>query len=246
MTIIPAIDLRGGRCVRLLRGDFARETSYSDDPPSVARRFGALDVSDLHIVDLDGARTGTQHNASVIRDIVAATTLNLQLGGGIRDTDSLERWFAAGVRRCVIGSLAVQDPATVRRWLRDFGADRIVLALDVTMSGDGAPLLATNGWARTSATDLWTCLDAYTDTGLQHVLCTDIDRDGTLSGPNVDLYRRILERYPRLQLQASGGVRDIEDLSVLAATGVPAAIAGRALLDGRISSTEVAAFQRSA
>jgi phosphoribosylformimino-5-aminoimidazole carboxamide ribotide isomerase len=246
MKIIPAIDLRGGNCVRLLRGDFARETRYSDPPLSVARRFAAYEVGDLHIVDLDGARTGTQQNADAVRAIARETSLDVQLGGGIRETDTLQRWFATGVHRCVVGSMAVNEPATVTRWLHDFGSDRIVLALDVRFGADGTPLLATEGWTRIAPVDLWSCLDIYSRAGLRHALCTDIERDGALAGPNVDLYRRIHERYPLLQIQASGGIRDVEDLKSLATAGVPAAIVGRALLDGRINSMDVSLFRQSA
>ncbi|HEX5786661.1 MAG TPA: 1-(5-phosphoribosyl)-5-[(5-phosphoribosylamino)methylideneamino]imidazole-4-carboxamide isomerase [Woeseiaceae bacterium] len=246
MRIIPAIDLRGGRCVRLEQGDFARETVYSDDPLAVARRFGALAVSELHVVDLDGARTGTQANTDVIRDIVAGTPLEIQLGGGIRSAERLEHWFATGVRRCVLGSLAVTAPEQVRRWLCVYGGDRIVLALDVSLRADGEPMLATDGWTRTTETSLWECLDGYLEAGLRHVLCTDISRDGALAGPNVELYQRVLARYAGLKLQASGGVRHAEDLRSLARAGVPAAITGRALLDGRIAATEVASFRPSA
>lgn len=246
LRVIPAIDLRGGRCVRLYQGDFARETAYSDDPVAVARRFGTFDVTDLHVVDLDGARTGTQANVTAIREITGATALDVQLGGGIRDAAVLHQWFDAGVRRCVIGSLAVTAPDRVAGWLQDFGPDRIVLALDVTLGNDGAPMLAIHGWTRTTGTVLWHLIESYLETGLRHVLCTDIGRDGALGGPNVDLYRQILERYPGVQLQASGGVRDAADLRALEQAGVPAAVTGRALLDGRISATEVASFQRSA
>jgi phosphoribosylformimino-5-aminoimidazole carboxamide ribotide isomerase len=246
MKIIPAIDLRGGNCVRLLRGDFARETSYSDQPLLVARRFAAFEVGDLHVVDLDGARTGTQHNSDAVRAIALETALDVQLGGGIRDSDTLQRWFATGVRRCVVGSMAINEPAKVTRWLDEFGADRIVLALDVRLDADGTPLLATDGWTHTTKMDVWSCLEIYQTAGLRHALCTDIERDGALAGPNVDLYRRILDRYPRLQLQASGGIRNIHDLKSLEAAGVPAAIIGRALLDGRISGKEVSRFRQSA
>ncbi len=246
MRVIPAIDLRGGRCVRLLQGDFDRETEYSNDPLSVARRFGDFAVTDLHVVDLDGARTGNPANTGVIRQIAGDSVLDIQLGGGIREHAALEHWYEAGVRRCVLGSLAVSHPERVLDWLRHFGGDRIVLALDVILRDDGTPMLATDGWTRTSEADLWTCIERYLDGGLRHVLCTDIDRDGAMRGPNIDLYRAILDRYPDLLLQASGGVRDAADLRALAAAGIPAAITGRAVLEGRISAAEVGSFRQSA
>lgn len=246
MRVIPAIDLRAGRCVRLFQGDFERETHYSDDPLAIARRFGTFDVSDLHVVDLDGARTGAPVNTAVIRQIAADTALDIQLGGGLRERQVLEHWYEAGVRRCVLGSLAVSDPVRVAEWLRHFGGDRIVLALDVLPGGDGTPMLAVDGWTRTTETTLWDCIDHYLGAGLQHVLCTDIERDGAMRGPNVELYRRILDRYPALCLQASGGVRNATDLRALDAAGLPAAITGRALLEGHISAAEVESFRQSA
>lgn len=246
MKIIPAIDIKGGKCVRLLQGRFDAVTHYSDDPADVARRFAVLNVRDLHVVDLDGARTGLQENTQVIRSIASATSFDIQLGGGLRQHKSLEHWFDAGVRRCVVGSLAVQQAPRVLEWLDEFGADRIVLALDVTIGDDGAPYLATHGWTRTTRTTLWDCLERYLGAGLKHVLCTDISRDGALAGPNVSLYREILQRYPSLQLQASGGIRHAADLRELQMNGLPAAISGRALLDGAISADEVASFRQSA
>lgn len=246
MRVIPAIDLRGGRCVRLLQGDFDRETEYSNDPIAVARHFGDFAVSDLHVVDLDGARTGTPGNSVIIRKIAGDSTLDIQIGGGIRERAVLEHWYEAGAHRCVLGSLAVSQPERVLDWLREFGGDRIVLALDVVLRNDGTPMLATDGWTRTSQADLWSCIDRYLDGGLRHVLCTDIERDGAMRGPNLGLYLAILDRYPGLHLQASGGVRDAADLRALAAAGVPAAITGRALLEGRISAAEVGTFRQNA
>lgn len=246
MKIIPAIDIQGGKCVRLLKGRFDHVTHYSDDPAEVARRFATLDVQNLHVVDLDGARTGLQVNTDAIRAIAAATSFEIQVGGGLRRREALEHWYGAGVRRCVIGSLAVQQPTRVREWLDEFGGDRIVLALDVAIDADRRPMLATDGWTRTSGTTLWDCLDDYTGNGLEHVLCTDISRDGAMAGPNIDLYCEILQRYPMLMLQASGGIRHIADLRALAANGIPAAISGRAMLDGAITADEVASFRQSA
>jgi phosphoribosylformimino-5-aminoimidazole carboxamide ribotide isomerase len=232
--------------VRLFQGDFERETRYSEDPLAIARHFGGFKVRDLHVVDLDGARTGAPANAAVIRQIAADAALDIQLGGGLRERERLERWYEAGVSRCVLGSLAVTDPARVSEWLRHFGGDRIVLALDVLTGDDGRPMLAIDGWTRTTQTVLWDCIDHYLDAGLRHVLCTDISRDGAMRGPNLALYRDILGRYPALCLQASGGVRDAADLRALETAGVPAAVTGRALLEGRISAAEVGSFRQSA
>ncbi len=246
MRVIPAIDLTDGKCVRLFQGDFEQTTEYSNDPLAIANQFAELKTRDLHIVDLDGARTGAATNRDMIAKIAANSTSAVQVGGGIRDTRSLLDWLDRGIDRCVVGSLAVSEPATVIEWFDEFGAGRIVLALDVSISDSGLPYVATHGWQNTSRTTLWECIDRYLDSGLQHVLCTDISRDGALAGPNIDLYGEIINRYPGLQLQASGGVRDAADLQALRDHGIPAAITGRALLDGRITPAEVASFQQSA
>lgn len=245
MNVIPAIDIRDGRCVRLLKGDFDRETAYSDDPAGVAQRFAQSGCTDLHVVDLDGARSGTQKNRHKIAQIAEATSFAVQLGGGIRDLQTVRSWLADGVRRCVLGSVAVTAPHDVRQWLDEVGAERLVLALDVRIVKD-QPYLATHGWTRTTESDLWSCIDTYAEAGLRHVLCTDIDRDGAMAGPNIDLYRDFVVRYPDIELQASGGVRDLHDLSALRDAGVPAAITGRALLDGRIGTEDLAAWLRDA
>lgn len=244
MRIIPAIDLHEGKCVRLLKGDFDAVTEYSADPAAVAREFSALAVEDLHIVDLDGARTGLQSNRHTVRAIAAESGLCIQLGGGIRSRDDVAAWLDAGVSRCVVGSVAIEAPQTVAAWLAEFGPDAIVLALDVRLDVSGEPILTSRGWTEDAGTRLWDCLDACP--AARHVLCTDVSRDGALSGPNFELYVEILNRYPSLQLQASGGVRDIDDLELLRELGVPAAITGRALLDGRITAEEVASFPQSA
>ncbi len=246
MKVIPAIDLQDGMCVRLFQGDFSQITEYSDNPAAIARQFAELRATDLHIVDLDGARLGTQQNRSIISTIASESPLAIQLGGGIRTRDTASDWFDAGVSRCVIGSLAVTDPATVRTWMTEFGADRLVLALDVNIDDSGTAFITTHGWTRASGTALFDCIDDYAKAGLQHVLCTDVSRDGAMAGPNFELYSSILARYPDLQLQASGGVRNVDDLNELRRIGVPAAITGRALLEGEISPAEVASFQQNA
>ncbi len=247
MNVIPAIDLRGGRCVRLLQGEFDKETEYHSDPAAIAglaRDYGELGVKHLHLVDLDGARGDGQVNRALVAAMTTESALEVQLGGGIRDQQTLTSWFDTGVGRCVIGSLAVTEPNTVSTWLQTFGPERIVLALDVRIDPAGEPWVTTHGWQETSTTSLQDCIDTYKPVGLRHVLCTDVSRDGAMSGPNLDLYAGIVRRNPDIQLQASGGVRNLADLEALRATGSAAAITGRALLDGSLTATEVASFQR--
>jgi len=246
MNIIPAIDLKDGNCVRLLKGDFEKTTEYSRDPAAIGRRFSALAVENLHIVDLDGARSGTQQNAEIVRAIAGESGLKVQLGGGIRTRDDVALWLANDVTRCVVGSTAINDPERVKQWIAEFGSDAVVLALDVRLDEAGTPRLTTHGWTKDSGTSLWDCLDSYADAGAVHVLCTDVDRDGAMTGPNFALYAEILQRYHSLQLQASGGVRNIDDLEMLREIGLPAAITGRALLDGEITEAEVTTFQQNA
>jgi phosphoribosylformimino-5-aminoimidazole carboxamide ribotide isomerase len=245
MRIIPAIDLKDGKCVRLFQGDFDKTTEYSSNPAEIGKRFSALDVDDLHIVDLDGARSGTQRNQAIVSALAAQSDFDVQLGGGIRGHDDVARWLDAGVTRCVLGSIAIYEPDVVIGWLDEFGADHIVLALDVRLEADGIPVLTARGWTEESGITLWDALDRYAAAGARHILCTDVARDGAMEGPNFSLYGRILERYSDLQLQASGGVRDIDDLEMLRKLGVPAAITGRALLDSKITQEEVASFRQS-
>ncbi len=245
MNVIPAIDIKDGKCVRLYQGDFDKSTEYSSDPTGIARQFASLAASDLHIVDLDGARSGTQHNREVVAAIASSSRLVVQVGGGIRDATTVAHWLDAGVDRCVIGSLAITEPDTVKAWLTRFGKQRIVLALDVKIDKRNEPIVTTHGWTRNSEATLFECIDDFMYAGLQHVLCTDVSRDGAMTGPNFDLYMSIVERYPDLKLQASGGVRHIGDLEQLRRISVPAAISGRALLDGKISVEEMQAFQRN-
>jgi phosphoribosylformimino-5-aminoimidazole carboxamide ribotide isomerase len=242
MRIIPAIDIRQGRSVRLWQGDYTKETVYSDNPLEIAAGFQQLGFTSLHVVDLDGAKSGIQSNAAIVHEIASGTELSIQLGGGIREAATIRDWLQAGVDRCVIGSLAAEDPVKVWSWIREFGAARIVLALDVRLADDGLPWLSTHGWTRAANITLWQCLDDFLPGGMTQVLCTDISRDGALNGPNLSLYREIVRRYPAINLQASGGVRHAADLTALRDTGVRAAITGRALLDGRIAKQEIDQF----
>ena len=241
MELIPAIDIRDGRCVRLLKGDFDRETRYDVDPVALARMYRDLGARWLHVVDLDGAATGEPANLALVDKIRAACDLRVQFGGGIRDRSNLERALAV-VDRVVIGSLAVTAPEQVAAWLTELGAERLTLALDVRIDRDGVAFIATHGWTRASGLTLDQAVQQYRIAGLRHVLCTDIDRDGALTGPNVELYGNCVKRWPALALQASGGIRDLQDLTALAATGVAAAISGKALLEGRLTPAEIRTF----
>ncbi len=245
MQLIPAIDLRGGRVVRLLQGRFDAETVYADDPMSVLDTYAGLGARLVHVVDLDGARAGAQGNAAAIAGLAASGRAALQVGGGVRDRATVKRLLDAGVARVVVGSAAVSEPAEVASWLQDFGTDGIVLAFDVRLDDGGVPRLATHGWERQTALSLWDAVGRFEPHGLRHVLCTDVARDGALSGPNQALYQDALRRFPAVRWQASGGIRDVGDLRALATTGVAGAVSGRALLEGRMQTEELAPFLRS-
>jgi phosphoribosylformimino-5-aminoimidazole carboxamide ribotide isomerase len=225
----------------LLQGDFARETRYAVDPVELGVRYRELGARWLHVVDLDGAKQGKPVNLALVRRIRERGGLSVQFGGGIRDRFSLEQALAVA-DRVVIGSLAVTEPDVVGAWLEEFGAERVALALDVRVGADRIAAIATHGWTRASDATLASTVEMYRPAGLQHVLCTDIDRDGALGGPNVALYADCARRWPAIEFQASGGVRDAADLDALAATRVAAAISGRALLDGRINDAEIRRF----
>ena len=246
MLLIPAIDLRGGRCVRLYQGDFGAETRYEYSPRELLDKYRALGASWVHVVDLDGARDGVLANREVILDLAAQRAPKLQVGGGIRSAQIIEDLISSGVERVVIGSAAVERPDEAMEWTSRFGADRICLALDVRHDANGVPHVHTRGWKSGTAISLWKALQRYPDAAVRHVLCTDIERDGALTGPNLDLYRAAVRCFPRIAWQASGGVRDANDLSALARIGAAAAVSGKALLEERIRPEELRRFLRDA
>jgi len=233
--LYPAIDVRDGRVVRLRQGDYAQETRYADDPLVIAQRYAQAGVAWLHLVDLDAARAGGYTLAPLLASIKATTGLRVQTGGGIRSDADVDRLLAAGADRVVVGSLAVREPGRVLEWLQRCGAQRITVALDARLSADGAWQLPTHGWTADSGIELDALLQRYAEQGLRHLLCTDIDRDGMLTGPNLELYARITALCPGVQLQASGGMRDIADILAARGAGCAGAVLGKALLDGRLT-----------
>jgi phosphoribosylformimino-5-aminoimidazole carboxamide ribotide isomerase len=242
MLLIPAIDLRGGRCVRLYQGDFNAETRYEAQPQELLRRYQEFGASWLHVVDLDGAKEGTLANRAIIVALASQGSIRLQVGGGVRSAAVIEDLLSHGVQRVVVGSAAVEQPALVSGWLKQFGAERICIAFDVRLNASEEPIVRTRGWTEDSQLSLWVALEPYLAVGLRHVLCTDIERDGAMTGPNVELYRSAVERFPQLEWQASGGVRDATDLAALARIGAAAAVSGKALLEQRISTEELRPF----
>ena len=241
IRLYPAIDVREGRVVRLAQGDYARETRYPADPLAQAMAYADAGVDALHLVDLDAAREGGYTLLPLLRAIAEDGRLQVQTGGGVRGDDDVLRILDAGAARVVVGSLAVKETARVAGWLQQFGAERIVVALDTRCDDDGVWRLPVHGWTETASETLDELLRRYADGGLQHVLCTDIDRDGMLSGPNIELYRGVCAMHPALQLQASGGVRDVADVIASREAGCGGAVLGKALLEGRLSLPEALA-----
>lgn len=240
-TAYPAIDVRDGHVVRLLQGDYDRETRYADDPFAVAMRYADAGAQWLHLVDLDAARAGGYTLAPLLRRIADDGRLRVQTGGGVRDEDAVAAMLDAGASRVVIGSLAVREPECVVAWLARFGAERLTIALDTRRDDGGVWRLPVHGWTEHAARDLDACLDLYRDAGARHLLCTDIARDGMLQGPNLDLYRTILARGDGFALQASGGMRDVADVIAARDAGCAGAVLGKALLEGRMTVAEALA-----
>ena len=245
LEVIPAIDLLDGCVVRLLKGDYDQVTQYVRDPLELAREYADTGCERLHVVDLDGARSGQQTNLPIIEKL-AKLEVEVQVGGGIRDLASLKRLLDAGARRGVIGSVAVKQPELVDEWMDEMGADRVILAMDVRLNADGEPEVLTDGWTEGSGKQLWPLLDRYLARGAIEFLCTDIAKDGTLAGPNIALYQTCAERYPGAQFIASGGVSSAADLEALESTGVHRVVTGKALLDGRLTLKEIERFSRAA
>jgi phosphoribosylformimino-5-aminoimidazole carboxamide ribotide isomerase len=237
-NLIPAIDIRGGRVVRLAQGDYARQTDFDADPVALAAAFAGAGARWLHVVDLDAARSGGWSLGPLVRAIRARTQLRIQTGGGVRGEHDFAAILEAGAERVVVGTLAVREPMRVADWLAREGGDRLVLALDARQGEDGRWRVPVAGWTAESGATLEGLLQHYAGLGLRHALCTDIARDGMLSGFNLDLYRWIAGRWPRVQVQASGGVRGLGDIEGAREAGAAAAILGRALLEGRFDLRE--------
>ncbi len=240
-TLLPAIDIRAGRVVRLAQGDYQRQTGYDLDPLELARSYREQGARWLHLVDLDAARLGGYSQQILLARLQSETGLRIQTGGGVRSIGEIESLLAGGASRVVIGTLAVREPETVSGWLKRFGPERITLALDVRRDGNGAWRLPVSGWTADSALRFDQLLERYVKAGLRHLLCTDIQRDGMLSGFNLELYRGLASAWPTLQVQASGGVRGIEDIRAAREAGAAAAILGRALIEQQFDLPEALA-----
>lgn len=229
IELIPAIDLIEGKCVRLSQGDYDTKKVYGD-PVEMARMMEEKGVRRLHLVDLDGAKSRHVVNEKVLREICQATGLTVDFGGGIKTQDDLDKVFDAGAAMATAGSIAVTSPTTVYSWIEKYGAERIVLGADVR---EGK--ISINGWKEDSVIELMPFLEDYIQRGIRNVLCTDISKDGMLQGPNIGLYRDIMQHFPECHLIASGGVSCEEDIRALEEAGIPAVVFGKAIYEGRIN-----------
>ena len=234
IELIPAIDIINCQCVRLTKGDYDQKTVYRDSPAEVAQEFESFGFKRLHVVDLDGAKSKHIVNTDVLRQIVLQTHLCVDFGGGIKTDDDIETAFANGAEMVTVGSIAVTNPDLFISWLQIYGADRLILGADVRNGK-----ISINGWKEDSTEDLLPFLKKYIDAGVKNVLCTEISKDGTLQGPAIDLYKRVMQEYPDLHLIASGGVSSIDDIRALDAAGIPAVVFGKAIYEGKIDLHEL-------
>ncbi|HYG18357.1 MAG TPA: 1-(5-phosphoribosyl)-5-[(5-phosphoribosylamino)methylideneamino]imidazole-4-carboxamide isomerase [Ohtaekwangia sp.] len=234
MKIIPAIDIIDGKCVRLTQGDYARKKIYNEHPVDVAKSFEDAGIAYLHLVDLDGAKAGRVVNWKVAEAIATQTRLKLDFGGGIKTREDVQKLLDLGVEQVNIGSMAVKEPDTVRRWVSDFGKDRIILSADVKNE-----MIALNGWQENSTLSITGFIKDYLQYGIEYVTCTDISTDGMLTGPNFELYKKLLLSFPQLHLSASGGVSSVEDIRELRRIGVDGVIIGKAIYEGKVAVGEL-------
>lgn len=236
--IIPALDLIDGKVVRLHQGDYAKQRDYDDNPLIRYQQYERDGAKLLHLVDLTGAKDPSARQISLLKELVACVNVPVQVGGGIRTEADVKSLLDAGASRVVIGSTAISQPEMVKTWFERYGADSIVLALDVRIDKLGKKWVAVSGWQENSLYTLEEIIELYQSVGLKHVLCTDISRDGTLTGSNVELYTEISQRFPDILFQASGGIGNLQDIAALPASGVAGIIVGRALLEGKFTLKE--------
>lgn len=236
--IIPALDLINGTVVRLHQGDYGQQRDYGNNPLPKLQQYQQQGAQVLHLVDLTGAKDPAARQLPLLRKLLAGVSIPVQIGGGIRTEQDVADLIEAGASRVVIGSTAVRQPDMVESWFSRFGADALVLALDVRIDDNGTKNVAISGWQENSSSTLEEIVERYQSVGLKHVLCTDISRDGTLAGSNVELYCELTQRYPDIAFQASGGIGSLNDIAALRNSGVQGVIVGRALLDGKFNLEE--------
>ena len=237
MKIIPAIDIIDGKCVRLTQGDYAQKKVYNENPLEVAKAFEDAGITNLHLVDLDGAKASQIINYKVLEKIATVTNLKIDFGGGLKADEDIRIAFESGANQITGGTVAVKKPELFLSWLEKYGSEKIILGADVKNEK-----IATNGWQEESAIELLDFLKKYTEAGIEYVICTDISKDGLLQGSAIDLYKKIKENFPNLKLIASGGVVSIDEVEQLASMNLHGAIIGKAIYEGKINLKELVQF----
>ena len=237
MTIIPAIDIINGKCVRLTKGDYAQQKVYNNNPVEVAKQFADAGLQRVHIVDLDGAKSGKIVNIAVLEAIASSTKLVIDYGGGIKNINDVGNVFSAGAAMATIGSLAVKHPELLEEWLMEFGADKFLIGADVLDNK-----IKISGWLEDGGIDIFTFIGKMIGLGATNIFCTDISKDGVMQGPSIDLYKQIMEQHPEISLIASGGVSNINDVTQLKAIGCTGAIIGKAIYEQNISLQQLINF----
>ena len=240
IELIPAIDIIEGQCVRLTKGDYDQKTVYRDSPAEVAREFESFGFKRLHVVDLDGAKSKHIVNDAVLNAITSNTSLTVDFGGGIKTDGDIEKAFASGAAMVTVGSIAVTQPELFMGWLEKYGSERMILGADVRHG-----MISINGWKEDSSEEFLPFLKKYVEAGVKNVLCTEISKDGTLAGPAIDLYKKVMDAYPQLHLIASGGVSSKEDILALDKAGIPAVVFGKAIYEGKINLKELWDWQNA-
>lgn len=237
MKIIPAIDIIDGKCVRLTQGDYAQKKVYNENPLEVAKEFEAAGITNLHLVDLDGAKASRIINYKVLEKIASQTNLKIDFGGGLKSNEDLKIAFDSGANQITGGTIAVKNPELFLGWLQEYGSEKIILGADVKNGK-----IATNGWQEESDIELMDFLEIYLEGGIEYVICTDISKDGLLQGSAIDLYTKIKDEFPNIKLIASGGVVSMEELEKLKELNIHGAIVGKAIYEQKIKLTELTNF----
>lgn len=239
ITIIPAIDLIDAKCVRLSQGDYNQKTVYNENPLEVAKMFEDAGIKRLHLVDLDGAKAKHIVNHKVLETIASKTKLVIDFGGGLKSDEDLRIAFESGASMVTGGSIAVKDRETFLHWIETYGAEKIILGADAKDK-----MIAVSGWQEVSELPILDFIESYTSRGIQKVISTDIARDGMLTGPSIELYKEIMDKFPTLELIASGGIATMKDIYELDEMGVPGVITGKAIYENHISLKEIEDFQK--
>lgn len=234
MQIIPAIDIIDGKCVRLTQGDYAQKTIYNENPLEVAKQFEDAGLQRLHLVDLDGAKTGAVQNWKVLETLATRTNLIIDFGGGIKTEKDVQIVFNSGAALATVGSIAVKNEALFVSWLQQFGANKFLLGADVKDEK-----ITIGGWLQTTDILIYNFIEKYIQHGVQQIFCTDVSKDGKLEGPSIDLYKNIIQKFPDLHFIASGGVANVDDLKQLTEIGCKGVIIGKAIYEGRIKISDL-------